>query len=76
MCIRTKCVELSSTFFCVDVLACSDTAPGTVSVLFRRSLLAAHVDGLSTDSSLFPASSYVRSMVKRADRPRGYVLAV
>ena len=60
-------------------LACTDDTPGTVSsvsLLPRCYLLATHFDGFSPDSSSLPATSVLRSMRKRADSPRGSVLAI
>ena len=57
-------------------LACTDATPGTVSALLRCYLLAAHFDGLSSDFSLLPASTVVRSLRQRADSPRGSMLAI
>jgi len=57
-------------------LACTDATPGSYSVLFRCYLLASHSDGCSPDSSSLPATSVLRSMRKRADSPRGTVLAI
>ena len=57
-------------------LACTDATPGTVSNLLRCYLLATHFDGFSPDSSSLPATAVLRSLRKRADSPRGSVLAI
>jgi len=57
-------------------LACTDATPGTVSNLLRCYLLATHFNGFSPDSSSLPATAVLRSLRKRADSPRGSVLAI
>jgi len=57
-------------------LACTDATPGTVSALLRCYLLATHFDGFRPDSSSLPATAVLRSLRKRADIPRGSVLAI
>jgi len=57
-------------------LACTDATPGTVSNLLRCYLLAIYFNGFSPDLSSLPATSVLRSMRKRANSPRGSVLAI
>jgi len=56
-------------------LDCTDATPGTVSALLRCNLLATHSGGFSPDSSWLPATPVVSSLRKRADSPRGTMLA-
>jgi len=62
--------------FRAGALACTDATPGTVSTLLLCYLSASHFHDLSRDSSSLPATSVLRSMRKRADSPRGSVLAL
>jgi len=57
-------------------LAGTAATPGTVSALLCCYLLATQFDGFSPDSSSLPATPVMRSLRKRADGPRGSVLAI